>query len=1054
MLILEKRNGMLELVRFDPRKMEPAGMPIPLWKGRGTDAEFDQIGPFVHIKAVGRRPFRLKGEGVVITRYGEVYRDIAKIEGHLPDGLLITKNAKGGNTSIIRTKTGKGGEQAGTEMYYVDGKYKVYYNGVTGEWEILAKAKEARGSRLRWFGGVYTKSRISRWFYLPDKAGLYDISDDANFYQRHSRWRPETKELELSESMAKELGINRQPLAASYNPAWDLFVVEIPGPEKRRAIVDISGRKVFWMQSSLVAENIIYYDIEKGEIGIDYDSRLHVVSDGGETDYGVFKYNYLYGGNATYYVPGRCVSVSIDAGSLRPEANAAEIDDRAAEGYRLVAFDNGYLVFIKSGTTEFKYLKIPEAARAAGPAPAETAPALSDEEQMERIDTLLKSNGLSRAGRLIGSSNKGRPWILDLSDTAVSDISLLEGCTNIEDLCLSGTNIEDLTPIRGLKNLKYLRLKRTRVGDLTPLADLTGLIELNIGSTRVMDLTPLANLKELISLNINSTRVRDLTPLFGLPKLTSVYARGLRVEHKDVYELFRGLFRNNAPNLERLVVHLRFDIQIDISKVPREYVTLPAQPSAAAGNRSGTENLSDDEQAAKIIPLLKRFGLSDEEQTAKVIALLKQLGLDPHDTTIFSKVSSYAWRLDLKGTGIKDLSPLEGVNNLRYLILDDTPVEDLRPISGMSNLSVLSIRRTGVKYLKPVGNLTDLVSLSLEGCNRITDFTPLRGMNSLEYLNLSKTRVKDLTPLSGLSMLSHLFIDNTPVRDLAPLAGLKHLEALHVNGTNVQDLRPLYGLPLKYLSIDYRITADEDVLYRFLYVMHTEVTTFDPATGAINKMSSPVARPQEPGKEAAPEAEPTAEDESVIPKEAAAAAGPSAALSAKDELEEAWRRTFLRSEDGPALRERILDGFRASWESGLFDIIPERYRASVSAALSPVLSRLYDNETKFVNRIFLENRETTEDIYEAEDMPFARFISRIAALKSGLRAFLASPQAAVMMQDYETGKKYLTNIAASLFELAAEEHEHAIPEPDGVFYHMLGLGWSVAQEWQRPAASF
>ena len=527
MLILERRNGMLELVRFDPRKMEPAGMPIPLWKGRGTDAEFDQIGPFVHIRAVGRRPFRLKGEGVVITRYGEVYRDIAEIEVHLPDGLLITKNAKGGNTSIIRTKTGKDGEQAGTEMYYVDGKYKVYHNGVTGAWEILAKAKEARGSRLRWFGGAYAKSRISRWPCLPDKAGLYDISDDANFYRIYSRWRPETKELELSESMAKELGINRQPLAASYNPAWDLFVVEIPGPEKRRAIVDIPGRKVFWMQSSLVAENIIYYDREKGEIGIDYDSRLHVVSDGKETDYGVFKHNYLSGGNATYYVPGRCVSVSIDADSLRPEAHTAEIDDRAAEGYKFVAFDNGYLVFIKSGTTEFKYLKIPEAARAAeearpapveppaaGPAPAETAPVLSDEEQMKRIDTLLKSNGLTRAGRLIGTS--GRAWILDLSDTAVSDISLLEGCTNIEDLRLSRTNIKDLTPIRGLKNLKFLRLNKTRVGDLTPLADLTGLIELDIGSTQVMDLTPLANLKGLSNLDIGSTRVRGLTPLFEI----------------------------------------------------------------------------------------------------------------------------------------------------------------------------------------------------------------------------------------------------------------------------------------------------------------------------------------------------------------------------------------------------------------------------------------------------------------------------------------------------------------------------------------------------------
>lgn len=86
-----------------------------------------------------------------------------------------------------------------------------------------------------------------------------------------------------------------------------------------------------------------------------------------------------------------------------------------------------------------------------------------------------------------------------------------------------------------------------------------------------------------------------------------------------------------------------------------------------------------------------------------------------------------AIKLDLNGTKVTDLSPLENLVNLRILYLWNT---------------------------------------------KITNFSPLEKLVNLEWLNLNNTKITDLSPLVGMTNLRTVYLGNTKITDLSPLANL------------------------------------------------------------------------------------------------------------------------------------------------------------------------------------------------------------------------------------------------------------------------------------------
>ncbi|MGC1395712.1 MAG: leucine-rich repeat domain-containing protein, partial [Coleofasciculaceae cyanobacterium] len=62
---------------------------------------------------------------------------------------------------------------------------------------------------------------------------------------------------------------------------------------------------------------------------------------------------------------------------------------------------------------------------------------------------------------------------LDLYNTKISDITPLQGLTNLNELNLGSNKISDITPLQGLTNLTMLWLDNNKISDITPLQGMT-----------------------------------------------------------------------------------------------------------------------------------------------------------------------------------------------------------------------------------------------------------------------------------------------------------------------------------------------------------------------------------------------------------------------------------------------------------------------------------------------------------------------------------------------------------------------------------------------------
>ena len=227
-----------------------------------------------------------------------------------------------------------------------------------------------------------------------------------------------------------------------------------------------------------------------------------------------------------------------------------------------------------------------------------------------------------------------------------------------------------------------------------------------------------------------------------------------------------------------------------------------------------------------------------DELTEEDLANVMQLdlsGSEIADLTPLQVLSSLNY-LDLTGTQVSDLTPLQGLSSLKYLDLERTQVSDLTSLQGLSSLERLNLDGTQVSDLTPLRGLSSLQYLDLDH-TQVSDLTPLQGLNSLQSLYLTNTQVSHLTPLQGLSSLQNLTLINTHVSDLTLLQGLSSLENLDLDGTQVSDLTPLQGLR-SLQGLDVRGTHVSDLTplqglrsLQWVVVMDTQVSDLTPLQG-------------------------------------------------------------------------------------------------------------------------------------------------------------------------------------------------------------------------------
>jgi Leucine-rich repeat (LRR) protein len=136
-------------------------------------------------------------------------------------------------------------------------------------------------------------------------------------------------------------------------------------------------------------------------------------------------------------------------------------------------------------------------------------------------------------------------------------------------------------------------------------------------------------------------------------------------------------------------------------------------------------------------------------------------------------------------------------------------IEALRPAKSLRHLHLGSSSQ--VESIQVLGELEGLITLDLEQLNRISDFSAIASLTSLEGLGIDGSiwtaqKIDTLEPLANLRNLKYLTLTNTKIQDKSfdPLLGLNELVRFNSSWNYPEsEFEKLKALPkLKYGNIE------------------------------------------------------------------------------------------------------------------------------------------------------------------------------------------------------------------------------------------------------------
>ena len=321
-------------------------------------------------------------------------------------------------------------------------------------------------------------------------------------------------------------------------------------------------------------------------------------------------------------------------------------------------------------------------------------------------------------------------------NTSITDLTGLEGATNLTLLELGNNFISDISPLKGLTNLVRLDLNNNSISDLSPLKGLTNLKYLLLDNNSISDISPLKGLNNLIRLELHNNSISDISPLVANTGLGP----------GDVI-IVNGNPLNNASINTHILTLISRVVRVDFDKL----VDIP------------DSNL----------------------RTAIEKALGKASGV-----TITTEDMKSLYELEAPNASITDLTGLEHATNLTLLTLPDNSISDISPLAGLNNLAELYLSDNSISDISPLAGLNNLIWLELHN-NSISDLSPLKGLNNPLWLELSDNSISDISPLAGLTSLIILGLSGNSISDISPVAGLINLIELSLENNSISDISPL-----------------------------------------------------------------------------------------------------------------------------------------------------------------------------------------------------------------------------------------------------------------------
>lgn len=253
---------------------------------------------------------------------------------------------------------------------------------------------------------------------------------------------------------------------------------------------------------------------------------------------------------------------------------------------------------------------------------------------------------------------------------------------------------------------------------------------------------------ETAELNLSALTVDALEEVMEklalLPGLTHVDLNGADIE-KEYVKTFMEMFPD-------VVFDYTFDFYGTKISTADEEVIIKNTNIGDAGE-------SDVRLTLDLLTNCKRFVLDNCKLSDEVMATIRE---DYRDRT------KVVWRVWFgKGSTLTDATAIRAVydlvddnchdlvycENARYVDFGHNEWLDACDfVAGMTDLEVIIISGAPIKSLEPFANCKKLRILEAAFCEYLTDATPLAQCESLEWVNISYSKITDLSPLDGLNL--------------------------------------------------------------------------------------------------------------------------------------------------------------------------------------------------------------------------------------------------------------------------------------------------------------
>jgi hypothetical protein len=314
------------------------------------------------------------------------------------------------------------------------------------------------------------------------------------------------------------------------------------------------------------------------------------------------------------------------------------------------------------------------------------------------------------------------------------DAPLRNGRLKIDDLAL-------LPAVQALRRLRHLQVEILEGLTLDRLIGIPALVEVNarrVPTTSLGLLTEHKNLRE-VGLWKMTGILEDVTPVLSLPRLRRLTLNAKRST------LDLG-FICGLPKLDVL--------QISVDKGLNDFTPLLAQTSLRTLRLWSCCSLSNLDVLCQL--------------TALTVLMLEQSSLGEDGLRLIAANFPRLRKLDVEDSDwVTDIAPIVDLP-LEVLVLNDCRrLTKIGPIGRIQHLNFLALHGTPIADLSPIEGLDKLRTLILGGCEENSDLTPLRRLSKLHELRLLDVPERtDVSPLMNLRNLMITMYEGQRVRGL------------------------------------------------------------------------------------------------------------------------------------------------------------------------------------------------------------------------------------------------------------------------------------------------